>query len=766
MPHSGIAGDVTAVLNKRLYLAPAAIEYHPGVSFEPVNPAAPTRISRGTAVLGLIVLLLWGAPAVGEAEPEPEPVRIGVLSHRGYVATLQLWGKTAEYLSEHLPEYRFAIVPLDFNEVEPAVDAWAIDFILVNPGIYVSLEVQHRISRIATLNNRRGTPATPYNLFGGVIFARADREDIQSLHDLVGKSMLAVDETSLGGYQMAWREMAAEGITPGDLGLVRFAGTHDAVVMAVRAGEVDVGTVRTDILERMADRGRIDLSEFRVINPQVNTEFPFAHSTRLYPEWPFSKLFHTSNTLAQRVAVALLNMPQDHPAALVGQYAGWTIPLDYQPVHEAFQELRLPPYEKQVTLGEVTRQYWHWLVGTGLALMLMAFLSTWVIRLNRQIRSAKSCLEQQHKLILDSVADGIYGVDRSGRSTFVNRAMEQMTGWKAEEVIGRNQHDILHHTRADGSYHPPSECPVYATYLHNQPRFVADDVFWRKDGSAIPVEYSSNPVQNERGEVIGAVVVFRDTTERKEAEEDARQRQLELARASRLSTLGEMASGIAHELNQPLSAITNYTRGCIRMLRSGEPSLERIGEAMERVAAQAERAGEIIRQIRRFIRKEEPERRPAELDRVVRELVGFIGPEARRAGTAVHLRLEEGLPAVLAHEIQIEQVILNLIRNALEAMADIEPSRRQLVIEGNRVGDQVQICVEDSGCGVGEALGERIFEPFVTTKTQGMGLGLSISRGIIESHGGDLTAGTGSRGARFCFRIPIHEPKRRSDNAA
>ena len=182
--------------------------------------------------------------------------------------------------------------------------------------------------------------------------------------------------------------------------------------MAILLGQADAGTVRTNILERMAAQGLIELNQFKVINPRPTDRFPLVHSTALYPEWPFSKVSHTPNELAQKVAVALLNMPPEHPAAQHGSYAGWTVPLDYQPVHELFRRLKLPPYDHDFTLRDVVQRYLVWVVaGLGL-LLLFASLLYRIWGLNRQLLRAKMSLEAQHLLILNSVADGIYGVDR------------------------------------------------------------------------------------------------------------------------------------------------------------------------------------------------------------------------------------------------------------------------------------------------------------------------------------------------------------------
>ncbi|WP_428609902.1 PhnD/SsuA/transferrin family substrate-binding protein [Sedimenticola sp.] len=691
---------------------------------------------------------------------EDQLIRIGVLSHRGYQATYDAWSPTATYLSRVIPGHEFEVVPLDFPEVDPAVKFGQVDFILVNPGIYVNLEVRYRISRIATLNNLAGGHVN--NVFGGVIFTRSDRRDINTLDDLKGKSLMAVDVTSLGGFQMAWREMRTRGLDPyRDSSSFSFGGIHDEVVRAVRDGRVDVGTVRTDILERMAIAHEINLEDFKVINPKVNPGFLLNRSTRLYPEWPFSKVLHTSNELAQKVAVALLNMPSSHPAARAGNYAGWTIPLDYQSVHDLFKELQLPPYEYsgRFTLADAIKKYWYWLLIALFFLVFMLLMTTWVSRLNRELKKAKQYLERQYELILNSVADGIIGVDMDGNTTFANRAMTQITGWSLADLIGRNQHQILHHTRADGTSHPADQCPVYATCHDQIPRYVDDDVFWKKDGSCFPVEYSSTPIRDEQFKTVGSVVVFRDISDRKRISEEARQHQDDLAHVARLSTMGEMASGIAHEINQPLTAIATNAHACIRMLESGHSETERVIDVMERIGAQAARAGEIIRHLRQFVKKEQPELSQIDVNEVINEVITLLRTEIRRAGVKVVLDLEDSIGMVLALHVQIDQVILNLARNAIEAMDEVPEGARVLSITTrNEPEHYVRVSISDTGTGLDPAVADQLFNPFVTTKPNGMGLGLSISQGIIEAHKGRIFVESGEqRGVRFVFLLPTSE---------
>ncbi|MES9898942.1 MAG: PhnD/SsuA/transferrin family substrate-binding protein [Sedimenticola sp.] len=707
----------------------------------------------------LSLLLLFLLPGVLWAEDSV--IRIGVLSHRGNEATYKMWSPTADYLSDTVPKHRFEVVPLDFDEVDSAVQYGQVDFVLVNPGIYVNLEVRYRISRIVTLNNLVGGVAR--KMFGGVIFTRSDRSELNTLADLQGKHLMAVDETSLGGFQMAWRELKAEGLDPyRDLSRLSFGGIHDKVVMAVRSGKVDVGTVRTGILERMAKAEVIDMSDFKIINPRFHAEFLLAHSTQLYPEWPFSKVQHTSDTLAQQVVVALLNMPKPHAAAKAGGYFDWTIPLDYQQIHELFTELHLPPYQYlgRFTLTDAIRKYWYWVL-IGLAFLLsMAFMTSWVLRLNQQLKKAKQYLEHQYELILNSVADGIYGVDLEGNATFFNKAAEEIVGWKDNELIGKNQHAILHHTRADGTDHPATECPVYATSRDSISRFVKDDVFWSKDERSIPVEYSSTPIRDNQGLTVGSVVVFRDISERKQAEEVEQQHQLDLAHVARLNTMGEMASGMAHEINQPLTAIATNAHACVRMLEGSSEQRERVADVIERIATQAERAGEIISKLRQFVRKEQPDLSLINLNEVINGVIMLLRPEIRRTGVKVQLDLNPDIGSIMAQHVQIDQVILNLARNAIEAMSDAAVEEPVLTISTTLPHpDMVTVTVADNGPGFDEAVVDQLFNPFVTTKTKGMGLGLSISQGIIEAHKGRIYIGNEpDKGAVFHFNLPIAIP--------
>jgi len=273
------------------------------------------------------------------------------------------------------------------------------------------------------------------------------------------------------------------------------------------------------------------------------------------------------------------------------------------------------------------------------------------------------------------------------------------------------------------------------------------------------METHAVPLRDARGAIYALLGITRDITQHKQAAEQARRFQAELARVARLSTMGEMATGIAHELNQPLSAIANFARGCIRRLHSDNMDPGELVEPLEEVCEQAERAGEILRHVRDFVRKSELQLEPVDINQTVRTLVKFTELETRQHGATVNLDLDAEVPRVRADAIMIEQVICNLVRNAVEAMAEAQSRRREVTIRTRPVDDDiVEIEIVDTGPGIDEAVIDQVFDQFFTTKPEGVGMGLSISRSIIESHGGRVRAESGRNGgATFRFTLQAAE---------
>ena len=274
----------------------------------------------------------------------------------------------------------------------------------------------------------------------------------------------------------------------------------------------------------------------------------------------------------------------------------------------------------------------------------------------------------------------------------------------------------------------------------------------RRDGETFPMELQVGEFSFAGGRYFTGFV--RDLTERQEAERRIQDLQAELLHASRLSVMGQMASTMAHELNQPLTAVTNYLETGRQLLAAGAGRPERIVEMMEKAIGQAQRAGDVIRRLRGFVSKGETERRIQSLNKLVEEALALALVGARQRGVRAWLELDHTLPPVLVDHVQIQQVVLNLVRNAIEAMEQIE--RRELRIGTRAVPEQgtVEIIVADTGPGIAPELADRLFQPFVTTKATGMGLGLSICREIVEAHHGRLTTAPGSSGGTV-FRVTL-----------
>jgi two-component system sensor kinase FixL len=367
---------------------------------------------------------------------------------------------------------------------------------------------------------------------------------------------------------------------------------------------------------------------------------------------------------------------------------------------------------------------------------------------NRELRLREAHLES----ILATVPDAMVVIDDEGLIRSFSQAAERLFGYAAAEVYGHNVSMLMpspyreQHDSYMDRYRTTGERRIIGVG-----RVVTGE---RRDGTTFPMELSVGEVEGTSQRLFTGFV--RDLSERQRTEARLHELQGELVHVTRLTALGEMSSTLAHELNQPLSAIGNYLSGLRRML--GSPaglSPDRARDALEKAADQAQRAGEIIRRLRNFVAKGEAERRPESLAKLTEEAVALAFVGGKELGVRLQVRLDPSVDQVLVDKVQIQQVILNLVRNAMEAMAG-EP-RRDLRITSGPVGvDQVRVIVQDTGPGLSAEVLDQLFQPFVTTKAHGMGVGLSICRTIIEAHGGRIHAtNTPEGGARFELILPL-----------
>lgn len=354
------------------------------------------------------------------------------------------------------------------------------------------------------------------------------------------------------------------------------------------------------------------------------------------------------------------------------------------------------------------------------------------------------------RAIIETSPDGLITIDEHGIIQSFNPAAERMFGFDAAEVIGRNVSCLM----------PPPYRDEHDAYLARYLRTgekriigIGREVLGqRKDGTIFPLELAVGDVRDASGRLFAGFV--RDVSARQRAEERLREMQSELVHVSRLSAMGEMASAIAHELNQPLTAIMNYAQATRRLADAADADRQgTLARLLDKTSEQARRAGQIIHRLRQFVVKGETERTTEQINDLVEEAsaLALIGTGGR--GIAVRRALASGLPPVFIDKVQIHQVITNLLRNSVDALAEVD--RREIVIATRRANRHaVEIAITDTGPGIAPEVAARLFQPFVTSKPGGMGIGLSICRTIVDAHGGRLWA-TERRGGGTTFHVTL-----------
>ena len=366
-------------------------------------------------------------------------------------------------------------------------------------------------------------------------------------------------------------------------------------------------------------------------------------------------------------------------------------------------------------------------------------------RINRDLMRREAHLRS----ILETVPDAMVVIDEAGLIRDFSQAAERLFGWSAAEVAGRNVDMLM-----PSPYREAHDSYLQRYYRTGERRIIGVGrvvVGERRDGSTFPMELAVGEMRIGDERFFTGFV--RDLTERQQTETRMQELQSELVHVSRLTALGEMASALAHELNQPLAAIANYLKGSRMLLARAPAPVERVSEAVDKAAGEAIRAGDIIRRLREFVARGETERRVESLSKLVEEASALALVGAKEHGVRVRFDMDPAVDLVLADRVQVQQVLLNLIRNAIDAMENSE--RRDMTVSV-RPGDEEMslISVADTGPGIDPEVASKLFQPFVTTKRTGMGVGLSISRTIVEAHGGRLWAEANrDGGATFNFTL-------------
>jgi two-component system sensor kinase FixL len=445
---------------------------------------------------------------------------------------------------------------------------------------------------------------------------------------------------------------------------------------------------------------------------------------------------------------------------VIGQNVKMLMPTPYRQEHDGYLDnYRRTGHRKIIGIGrEVVGQRkdgttfpMHLSVGEAKQAEETTFVGI-IHDLTQQKNAERQAAEERSRLraLFDTAVDGMILIDADGIVLMFNPACEKLFGFTADEVIGQNVKVLM----------PAPYRQEHDGYIDNYRRtghrkiigIGREVVGQRKDGTTFPMHLSVGEAK-QSGETT-FVGIIHDLTAQKNAERRVRELTAELVHTSRLSAMGQLSSALAHELNQPLTAIMNYSQAARDMLAAAEtPVPPRIAELLEKAAGQAERAGQIIRRLRSYVEKGRVERAAADLGQIVEEAAALATIGAKVEGIQITYDLARDLTPVHVDRIQIQQVVVNLVRNAVEVLAGSE--RRELIIRTRAADGHQEVIVADSGPGLAPEIAAQLFKPFVTTKKSGMGIGLSISHSIIEAHGGRISAEPNPAGGTiFRFQIP------------
>jgi PAS domain S-box-containing protein len=361
--------------------------------------------------------------------------------------------------------------------------------------------------------------------------------------------------------------------------------------------------------------------------------------------------------------------------------------------------------------------------------------------------------EEKFRLATEASPSGILLVNDQGRLVLVNSQIENLFGYRREELVGKPV-DILVPERF-ANQHPTQRATFFAAPTARAMGAGRELFARRKDGSEFPVEIGLNPIQTPEGILVLAAVV--DISARKVAEEEALRHREDLGHLSRVAVMGELTASIAHELNQPLSGIVSNASAGQRFIDRGDVDLHELRDLLADIVADGRRAGDVIRGIQSMVKKSIPAEQRVNLNELVTNVLQMVKPNAMLHSCELQTLLDPNLPAIEANPIQLQQVLINLVINSLDAMRNTPRSRRKVVVTTERNGDDT-ICtsVRDYGVGIPEEARDRIFDHFFTTKAEGLGMGLGIVRSIVESHGGTVAAeNVEGGGARFHFTLPV-----------
>ena len=692
----------------------------------------------------LLSLLLWLLIPAGLFGKQ---IAIAVVAIHGEEKAMQAWTPTVKFLQRTLPQHTFKLIPFTPDKVEQLKESIAsgtIDFVISQPAIYVELELSNGISRILTMIDKSRSAE-----FGSVLITRSD-SGIKRLEQAKERRIAAVAPLGFGGWLIGYYEFLEHGIDLlKDASQVEFLGTQDKVLQAVMNRRADVGIIRTGFLENMARYNDLNLSKITVLNRQDDPDFPYLLSSRLYPEWAFAKTKEVSNALAKETAMAMMSIPPNSEAAKKAGFWEWTMPYNYQPVHELMQKLQVGPYK---TFGEVT--LWEFISQhKALTIISALFLLGMIVFM---VISFKMRLKLQNYIdIIDRITIASQ-TDAEGNILHASQAFCNLTGYSKEELIGR-KHTMLRHPDVPNAFYRQMRATLNAGKV-----WKGEIMNRRKDGQTFWSETTISPVYDAKRQLTGYTAVRQDITDKKRIE---KQRLLFLQQ-SRLAQMGELIGMIAHQWRQPLNIIGLSTTKIQMESMLGMLDDAKLEKIMQNINTQVQYMSQTIDDFREFFQQDK-ELQKMNLRALLQESVDLLGDLFRSKKITITNDVEKTL-AVDVFPNEFKQVILNILNNAKDALLEHPEERRKILITAGQKDGKTTVFISDHGGGIDPKIIDKIFDPYFTTKfgSQGTGLGLYISKLIIEEHmHGTIAAENNPEGACIVIKLPEEASQKLSDAA-
>lgn len=662
-------------------------------------------------VTAIMVLMMACAPA---GVTKAAIYKIGVLCEGSKNECLKEWYHTAKDLTDKLPGTEFQVVPLSFEEITVYVKDQKVDFLIINPSLYVLYETLYGVQPLATIKRFRCEHA---GFSAGVIFTKANEKSINKVVDLKGRSFAAVSKNSFEGWITGYREFKRAGIDP-EKGLKKLAFLNDGekVVNAVLDGKFCAGIAKAGILRYMVKRGRLNMKDLKIIksadiSPSEEKRHSFFYSTEVYPDWVFAKMPKSPHELSNRVLITLLSIPRDDAAAYIGGYEGWDIAKNYQSVHECLQEVNYPPYEDygKISFYSVLKEYWIWIL-FDLALIFVLFL------------------------ILVRVG-------------FLNKNL-----FLSQEKL----------------------------HSEIKERKLAQDIVLAKN-----YELEIANLKLERNET-----ALKDLLEdMKKTYNELKNAQNNLMQSEKLASIGQLAAGVAHEINNPVGFIGSNlvtldayissfmdlleaVNGIKQAIKDGDvKKAKRLVSTMEKIEKNSDlnfiksdardllkeskegvdRIKNIISNLKIFARPSEETKSYESVNKILDDVLSITWNEI--SFRAEITKEYEDVPFIECNPQQIGQVFINILVNASQSIT----GKGSIKIKTYEQNGRVFVEISDNGTGIEEGNLNKIFDPFFTTKDpgKGTGLGLSISYEIMKKHNGaiDVESKVG-KGTTFILSFP------------